>query len=114
MVARRVQRELPRGRVAVIGQGHVRTELLWEHDSGPGDTISLVEVMVRHYLARGRIAVLEGIFRAARYQQMCERLITGHDGPSLVYYLNVSLPETLQRHPLRPIADDVSDEQVTS
>lgn len=113
-VARRVQRELPRGRVAVIGQDHVRRELLWEHDSGPGDTIGLVEVMVRHCLARGRITVLEGIFRSARYQQMCERLIAGHDGPSLVYYLDVSLPETLRRHALKSIADHVSDEQVAS
>lgn len=113
-VARRVQRELPRGRVAVIGQDHVRRELLWEHDSGPGDTISLIEVMVRHCLAHGRTTVLEGIFRSARYQQMCKRLIAGHDGRSLVYYLDVSLPETLRRHALKPIADHVSDEQVAS
>lgn len=73
---------------------------------------SLVELVVRHCLARGRITVFEGIFRSARYQQMCERLITGHDGPSLVYYLDVSLPETLRRHSLKPIADHVSDEQV--
>lgn len=29
---------------------------------------SLVELVVRHCLARGRITVLEGIFRSARYQ----------------------------------------------
>lgn len=89
-VARRVQRELSRGRVAVIGQDDVRRKLLWEHGSGPGATISLVEVMVRHCLARGRTTLLEGIFRSARYQQMCERLSTDHDGPSRTASMSAS------------------------
>ena len=61
-VARRVQRALPRGEVAVIGQDHVRRELLWEHDSGQGDTVGLLETMVRHCLGGGRITLLEGIY----------------------------------------------------
>lgn len=61
-VARRVQRALPRGEVAVTGQGHVRREPLWEHDSGQGDTVGLLETMVRHCLGVGRITLLEGIY----------------------------------------------------
>lgn len=113
-VARRVQRALPRGRAAVIGQDPVRRDLLWEHDTGQGDTISLLETMVDHCLQRGRTVIIEGIFKAARYQEMHERMIARHDGPSLIYYLDVSLPETLRRHALKPIAATVSNQEVAS
>lgn len=113
-LARRVQRALPRGRVAVIGQDHVRRELLWEHDTGQGDTVGLLTAMVRHCLGIGRITVLEGIFGAGRYSRMFADLLDGHDGPSLVYYLDVSLPETLRRHAGKPIAGDVPEAEVSS
>ncbi|GAB2546319.1 hypothetical protein GCM10027268_20420 [Brachybacterium huguangmaarense] len=113
-MARRVQRALPRGRAAVIGQDPVRRDLLWEHDTGQGDTISLLETMVDHCLQRGRTVIIEGILKAARYQEMHERMIARHDGPSLIYYLDVSLPETLRRHALKPIAATVSNQEVAS
>lgn len=113
-VARRVQRALPRGRVAVIGQDHVRRELLWEHDTGQGDTVGLLESMVRHCLGIGRITILEGIFGSERYHAMFDRLLREAPGPALVYYLDVSLPETLRRHAGKSIADEVPAEKVSS
>ena len=113
-VARRVQRALPRGEVAVIGQDHVRRELLWERDCGQGDTIGLLETMVRHCLGVGRITFLEGIFGAERYHGMFARMLREAPGPRLVYYLDVSLPETLRRHAGKPIAGHVSAEEVAS
>jgi hypothetical protein len=113
-VARRVQRELPRSKVAVIGQDHVRRELLWEREVGQSDTIGLVTVMAQHLLSIGRITVIEGIFGAERYGGMFADLLAGHTGPALVYYLDVSLPETLRRHAGKPIADHVSDAEVAS
>lgn len=114
-IARRAQRALPRGRVAVIGQDQVRRDILREHgDSEPADTIALTEVMVRHCLDRGRTVIVEGIFKTARYREMFEGLLAGHDGPHLVYYLDVSLEETLRRHALKPIAGHVSEEEVSS
>lgn len=113
-VARRVQRALPRGEVAVIGQDHVRRELLWERDSGQGDTIGLLESMVRHCLGIGRITLLEGIFGADRYHVMFARMLRDAPGPTLVYYLDVSLPETLRRHAGKPIAAHVPAEEVAS
>ena len=113
-VARRVQRALPRGEVAVIGQDHVRRELLWERDSGRGDTVGLLESMVRHCLGIGRITLLEGIFGAERYGGMFARMLAEAPGPRLVYYLDVSLPETLRRHAGKPIAGHVTAEEVAS
>ncbi|MEE1651225.1 AAA family ATPase [Brachybacterium sp. J144] len=112
--ARRLQRALPRGEVAVIGQDHVRRELLWEREQGQGDTIGLLEAMVRHCLGIGRITVLEGIFGAVRYHGMIERMLEAAPGAALVYYLDVSLPETLRRHSGKPIAGHVHGEVVAS
>lgn len=112
--ARRVQRAFPRGRVAVIGQDHVRRDLLWERDSGQGDTIDLLTVMVRHCLSIGRITILEGIFGSERYRGMFRELLAEHPGARLVYYLDVSLPETLRRHAAKPIAVHVSEAEVSS
>lgn len=113
-VARRVQRDLPRGEVAVIGQDHVRRELLWERDSGQGDTVGLLESMVSHCLGIGRITLLEGIFGAERYREMFARMLRDAPGSTLVYYLDVSLPETLRRHAGKPIAGHVPAEEVAS
>lgn len=113
-VARRVQRALPRGEVAVIGQDHVRRELLWEREAGQGDTVGLLESMVRHCLGIGRITLLEGIFGAERYHAMFTRLLRDAPGPTLVYYLDVSLPETLRRHAGKPISTHVPAEEVAS
>jgi len=80
-VARRVQRALPRGEVAAIGQDHVRRELLWERDSGQGDTIGLLESRPRHCLGIGRITLLEGVFGADRYHAMFSWLL--RDAPTM-------------------------------
>ena len=113
-VARRLQRTLPRGRVAVIGQDPVRRDLLWEHDSGQGDTIGLLTAMALHCLSIGRLTILEGIFGAERYDGMFARMLRDAPGPTLVYYLDVSLPETLRRHAGKPIAAHVPAEEVAS
>lgn len=113
-LARQVQRALPRGQVAVIGQDHIRRDLLWEHDIGQGDTIGLLSVMVRHCLDIGRTTILEGIFKRERYGPLLRSLAAGHDGPVHVYYLDVSLPETLRRHAGKPIAAHVSEAEVAS
>lgn len=113
-VARRVQRALSRGRVAVVGQDHVRRDLLRERDGDPVETIDLLELIVRRCLERGRIVILEGIFTQATYGPMMQGLLAGHDGPALVYYLDVSLPETLRRHATKPIAGHVGEEEVAT
>ena len=113
-VARRVQRALPRGRIAVVGQDPLRRDLLRERNEDPVDTIDLVELVVGRCLERGRSVVLEGIFDAPTYGPMMRRLTAAQLGPVLVYYLDVSLPETLRRHASKPLADHAGEEEVAS
>lgn len=98
----------------MIGQDHLRRDLLWEHATDQGDTIALVESIVSHCLQRGRTVIVEGIFKADRYREMCARILARHGGSSLVYYLDVSLAETLRRHSLKPIAHEVDTDEVAS
>jgi len=113
-VARRVQREQPRDAVAVIGQDHVRREMLWAHEAPDSHTPGLIATMARYCLGVGRITVVEGIFGREWYGDMFSGLLREHPGPSLVYYLDVSLAETQRRHAGKPIADLVTDAELAS
>ncbi|EWS79832.1 kinase [Brachybacterium phenoliresistens] len=113
-VARRVQREQPRDAVAVIGQDHVRREMLWAHEAPDSHTPGLIATMARYCLGVGRITVVEGIFGREWYGDMFSGLLREHSGPSLVYYLDVSLAETQRRHAGKPIADLVTDAELAS
>lgn len=113
-VARRVQRALPRKAVAVIGQDQVRRDVLWAQEEMQSDKTGLTLVMARHCLGIGRITVVEGIFGSEWYGGMFTDLLREHAGPVLVYYLDVSLAETLRRHAGKPIASHVSDAEVSS
>ena len=42
------------------------------------------------------------------------KLVDNANYDSHIYYIDVSLEETLKRHKTRPIADEVTDEQLTS
>ena len=41
-------------------------------------------------------------------------LVNEADCDSYIYYIDVSLEETLKRHRTKPIVDEVTDEQLTS
>lgn len=97
-VARRVQRSFDRGEVAMIGQDHLRRELLWVQEGTDNHVAGLLDVMVRHCLEAGQHVIVEGIFGREWYGEAFAAMVRAHAGPSLVYYLDVSLPETLRRH----------------
>lgn len=116
-LAHRIQRTLPRGRVAVIGQDHVRREMLWSWDRPDNDAIGLIGHITRYCLELGRVTVVEGILVRERYETMLTGLLDeqrAHGRSSLIYYLDIPLPETLRRHAGKPLADHVSEEQVFS
>lgn len=98
----------------MIGQDQVRREMLREHDAPDSEAADLLAVIVQHCLGIGRITLLEGILPAEYYGAMFERLLTEHEGPNLVYYLDVSLEETLRRHTGKPLAVSVGPVEVAS
>jgi hypothetical protein len=68
----------------------------------------LIDQTVRTALDHGYHVVLDGILQAGRYAPMLTSLRRDHRGRTTVFYLDVSLTETLRRHQTRPKADQFS------
>jgi predicted kinase len=106
-LARDLQLAMGRG-TANIGQDHLRRVVLREHDRPGGDNIGLIAATTRHCLAIGYHVILEGILVSDHYRSMLCELLDRHDGPTHVFYLDISLEESLRRHAGRSLAAEVS------
>lgn len=109
-VASELQRKLGGG-TANVGQDHLRRVILREHDVPNGDNIGLLANTARYCSSLGYNVIVEGILLAAHYRDMLCDLISGHGGPTHVFYLHVTFDEALRRHRDRPLGMEVSAEQ---
>ncbi|MFI6463233.1 AAA family ATPase [Streptomyces sp. NPDC050538] len=98
--------------VALVRQDVLRREVLRERDIPGGANIGLIDLTVRHALAHGFHTVLEGILYFPHYGEMLAGLLSDHPGRTHCYYLDVPFEETLARHATKPIADEVTEEQL--
>lgn len=109
MLAAALQRRLGPG-TANIGQDHFRRVVLREHDVCGGDNIELIATTVTYCLGIGYHVILEGILGTEHYGVMLRRLVDDHSAPSHVFYLDVTLEETLRRHEERDLRATVRSE----
>ncbi|MEU6720770.1 hypothetical protein ABZ897_55745 [Nonomuraea sp. NPDC046802] len=56
----------------------------------------------RHALDAGYHVLLEGILTRSRYGEMLHALRRDHRGTTMLFYMDISLEETLRRHETRP------------
>lgn len=105
-LARELQLAMGRG-TANIGQDHFRRIVLREHDVAGGANIDLIAATVRHCLDIGYHVIVEGILVESHYGDMLRGLVAGHSGPSHVYYLDLPLEHTIERHERRPLGREV-------
>ena len=112
-VARAVRDAYGRG-AALLEQDYLRRVILREHDGSASTGIApeFITNAAAFALANGYHVILEGILHTARYADAVLKLIKDHDGPSFVYYLDVSLAETLRRHATRPQATEFDPDQM--
>ncbi|MFF2548948.1 AAA family ATPase [Kitasatospora sp. NPDC058063] len=110
-VAARLRAAYGRG-IAVVAQDVLRRDVLRERDVPGGANIGLIDLVARHALDHGFHVVVEGILAADRYGPMLARLAADHRGRSFLYYLDVDFDETVRRHATRPLAAEVSPEQM--
>lgn len=113
-VAERLREEID-GKVAVVGLDTLRRTILKEPDQLENtDVIGLIEQTVIYSLEKGYTVILEGILSKPKYKELIMKLVESADCGNHIYYIDVSLEETLKRHKTKPIADEVTDEQLTS
>lgn len=105
--AKQLRARLGRG-VAWIEQDHLRRVLLREHDVAGGVNIGLIETAVRYVLDHG----YDGIFHCPHYGDMLHRLTKDHAGTTAHYYFDIPFEETISRHRTRPLAREVTAEQM--
>jgi predicted kinase len=110
-VAKELREAYGRG-VAWVSQDLIRRNILKEKDRAGGVNIALIDLVARYSLDKGYHVVLDGIFHADRYETMLAGLAGDHLGVSRFYYLDVSLEETFRRHATRPLAAEVSPDQM--
>lgn len=91
---------------ALVEQDYLRRIVLRERDQPGGLAPKLIDQTVRLALDYGYHVVLEGILARARYGDMIKDLLTDRRGAGFVFYLDVSLDETLRRHSTRPKASE--------
>jgi predicted kinase len=96
---------------ALVEQDYLRRIVLRERDTPGGLAPDLIAHTVRFALDRGLNVILEGILYSAKYGDMVRSLIQAHRGQTSVFYLDVSLAETLRRHEGRlQVADFTRDD----
>lgn len=108
--ARAVRDQLGAG-VALVEQDYVRRIVLAEHGHGPTNP-GLIDVMVRYALDAGFHVILEGIFGSERYGELLIKLGRDHAGQTRHYYFDLTFDETVRRHATRPLATEVTADQM--
>ena len=98
--------------ISLVRQDVLRREVLRERDIPGGANIGLIDLTVRHALAHGFHAVLEGILYFPHYGEMLSGLLADFPDRTHCYYLDVPFEETLARHATKPIADEVTEHQL--
>ncbi|MFF0187597.1 AAA family ATPase [Streptomyces sp. NPDC005244] len=98
--------------LALVGQDNLRRLVLRERDRPGAANIGLIDLTARYALDAGYHVVVEGILYADHYGDMLAGLRADHRGRTHAYYLDVPFAETLTRHALKPIADEVDEAQL--
>jgi predicted kinase len=113
-VAREVRLRFGRG-CALVEQDYLRRKLLREHESVQEPiSAELIGLTTRFALHHGYHAILEGILDSKRYGTMIAELQYEHAGPTHLFYLDVTLAETLRRHETRPQAAEFGGDLLRS
>jgi len=113
-VAKEVRARYGRG-CALVEQDYLRRIILRErdshHDPDGRNAPDLIANTTLFALERGYHVVLEGFLWTVRYRDMLTHLLKS-TGESHVFYLDVSLDETIRRHAMRPQASEFTPDQM--
>lgn len=90
---------------ALVQQDYLRRVMLRERGAICGGLApALIEHNARFALDHGYHVIVEGILFSESHREMLAGLVRAHRGRTSLFYLDVSLDETLRRHQTRPQA----------
>ena len=80
----------------------------------PYTTLFRSEQTVTYSLDKGYTVIIEGILSKPKYRNSLIKLMESTSCKSSVFYIDVSIEETIERHKTKPIATEVTAEQLRS
>lgn len=96
-------REKIEGKVAIVGLDTLRRTILKESDKFENtDVMDLIKQTVTYCLSKEYTVILEGIFPKQKYQNLIINLLESVSCKTSLYYIDVSLEETIKRHLTKP------------
>lgn len=110
-IAKRLQYEMGY-QTMLIPQDVVRREMLRVRDKDDNPSIQLVHDLAMYGNKIGFDVIVEGIFVNERYGDMLRQLIADFGGKSYVYYLDVPLEVTLQRHGMKSNTHEFGEKEL--
>lgn len=77
-------------------------------------TADIIEHAAKKFLAAGYTVILEGVFNIERecYKNLFEELFDYNQGPSHLYFLEMSLEESIKRKQGRPEDENISKDDI--
>lgn len=100
-------------KIALIEQDYLRRIVLKEKETEGINNIGLIKAVTEYALSHGYDVILEGIFYSGRYASMIKTLLRKTPN-HFVYYMNVSLQETLNRHKTKPNSHEFGESELRS
>ena len=100
-------------KVAIVGLDTLRRAILKESDKLENtDVIGLIDQTVTYCLTKGYTVILEGILSKPKYKELIVKLLEQAECRTSVFYIDVSLEETIRRHGTKPNAHEFGEEQL--
>lgn len=96
----------------LIPQDVVRREILRVRDIDNNPSVQLVYDLAMYGGKIGYDVIVEGIFVNERYGNMLKKLISDFPGESYVYYFDIPIEVTLQRHTSKPNAHEFGEKEL--
>lgn len=105
-IAKQLRQELSDNKTALIEQDYLRRHVLGEKGGGGNDNTELIELSARYALGKGYLTIVEGILATEYYGDMLKGLISISPKDAYVFYLDVSLEETIKWHATKPNCEE--------
>lgn len=99
-------------KIAVLEEDYFRRTILQSRDETRAACKQMLLSNSLAALAHGYDVILEGILNIKHYGPVLDQLFKNHPKNNHLFYFDVSLAETQRRHRYKPIANDVSDQQL--
>ncbi|MFC3212482.1 kinase [Planomicrobium okeanokoites] len=96
----------------LVSQDVVRRDMLSVRDRKGNLSLELIRQITEYGKGKCEFVILEGILTKERYGEMLMDLIRFYEGNADVYYFDLPLDKTIERHQSRELADAFGEESL--